>query len=54
MLCIAYLFKYTFYYRDKHKSKELRAREKLEVELYDRFAHMMKTVGFAWGPGMLI
>jgi len=36
--------------RDKHKSKETRAREKLEVKLYDQFAHMMKTVGFAWGP----
>ncbi|XP_023326978.1 ectonucleotide pyrophosphatase/phosphodiesterase family member 6 [Eurytemora carolleeae] len=36
--------------RDKHKSKELRAREKVEGELYHRFAHMMKTVGFAWGP----
>jgi predicted AlkP superfamily pyrophosphatase or phosphodiesterase len=36
--------------RDKHKSKETRAREKMEVFLYDQFAHMMKTVGFAWGP----
>merc|ERR1711988_1550507 len=36
--------------RDKHKSKELRAREKHEVELYDLFSHMMKTIGFAWGP----
>jgi len=36
--------------RDKHKSKELRAREKMEVGLYNQFAHMMKTVGFAWGP----
>jgi hypothetical protein len=36
--------------RDKHKSKELRAQEKMKVELYDSFAHMMKTVGFAWGP----
>jgi len=36
--------------RDKHKSKELRAQEKMKVELYNRFAHMMKTVGFAWGP----
>jgi hypothetical protein len=37
--------------RDKHKSKELRAREKNEGNLYEKFAHMMKTVGFAWGPG---
>ena len=37
--------------RDKHKSKELRAREKNEGVLYEKFAHMMKTVGFAWGPG---
>lgn len=36
--------------REKHKSKETRAREKMEVFLYDQFAHMMKTVGFAWGP----
>jgi len=36
--------------RDKHKSKETRAREKKEVFLYDQFAHMMKTIGFAWGP----
>ena len=36
--------------REKHKSKELRQREKLEVELYDIFSHMMKTIGFAWGP----
>jgi len=36
--------------REKHKSKELRAREKKEVELYDLFAPMMKTTGFAWGP----
>ena len=36
--------------RAKHKSKELRAREAREVELYDQFAHKMKTVGFAWGP----
>jgi len=36
--------------RQKHKSKDLRAREKLEVELYDLFSHMMKTIGFAWGP----
>merc|ERR1712123_274853 len=36
--------------RDKHKSKETRAREKKELLLYDQFAHMMKTVGFAWGP----
>merc|ERR1719323_1389417 len=36
--------------REKHKSKELRAREKHEVELYDLFSHMMKTIGFAWGP----
>jgi len=36
--------------RDKHKSKELRAREKNEVKLYNQFAHTMKTVGFAWGP----
>jgi len=36
--------------RDKHKTKELRAREKLEVALFSQFAHMMKTVGFAWGP----
>lgn len=36
--------------RDKHKSKELRAREKVEANLYTNFAHMMKTVGFAWGP----
>jgi len=36
--------------REKHKSKELRAREKLEMKLYENFAHMMKTVGFAWGP----
>ena len=26
------------------------AREKMEVFLYDQFAHMMKPVGFAWGP----
>lgn len=36
--------------RQKHKSKDLREREKLEVELYDLFSHMMKTIGFAWGP----
>jgi len=36
--------------REKHKSKELRAQEKKETELYDLFSHMMKTVGFAWGP----
>jgi len=36
--------------RDKHKSKELRAREKVEANLYTTFAHMMKTIGFAWGP----
>lgn len=36
--------------RAKHKTKEVRAREKIEVDLYDRFAHKMKTVGFAWGP----
>merc|ERR1712106_422775 len=36
--------------RDKHKSKETRAREKKEVWLYNQFAHMMKTIGFAWGP----
>merc|ERR1711962_1997704 len=36
--------------RAKHKSKEVRAREKVEVALYDQFAHKMKTVGFAWGP----
>jgi len=36
--------------REKHKSKDLRMREKLEVELYDLFSHMMKTIGFAWGP----
>jgi len=36
--------------RDKHKSKELRAREKKEVALYKDFAHTMKTIGFAWGP----
>jgi len=36
--------------RDKHKSKETRAREKKEVALYDQFAHTMKTVGLAWGP----
>ena len=36
--------------REKHKSKELRQREKKEVGLYDIFAHMMKTIGFAWGP----
>jgi len=36
--------------RAKHKTKELRAREKVETELYDTFAHKMKTVGFAWGP----
>lgn len=36
--------------RAKHKSKELRAREAREVELYNQFAHKMKTVGFAWGP----
>jgi len=36
--------------RDKHKSKELRAREKMESGLYSSFAHMMKTIGFAWGP----
>merc|ERR1711874_323936 len=29
---------------------EFRAREKVEVALYDQFAHKMKTVGFAWGP----
>jgi len=36
--------------RDKHKSKELRAREKVEGQLYNNFAHVMKTIGFAWGP----
>lgn len=36
--------------RAKHKSKEVRAREAREVELYNQFAHKMKTVGFAWGP----
>jgi ectonucleotide pyrophosphatase/phosphodiesterase family protein 5 len=36
--------------RDKHKSKELRAREKVEVALFNDFAHTMKTIGFAWGP----
>jgi len=36
--------------RDKHKTKEERAREKKEVELYKEFAHSMKTIGFAWGP----
>merc|ERR1711988_1304637 len=36
--------------REKHKSKELRQREKEEVELFDIFSHMMKTIGFAWGP----
>jgi len=36
--------------RDKHKSKETRAREKKEVEMYDFFAHSMKSLGFAWGP----
>jgi len=36
--------------REKHKSKELRAQEKKETELYDLFSHMMKTIGFAWGP----
>jgi len=36
--------------RAKHKSKEVRAREAKEVELYNQFAHKMKTVGFAWGP----
>lgn len=36
--------------RAKHKSKETRAREKVEVDLYNSFAHKMKTVGFAWGP----
>ena len=36
--------------REKHKSKELRRREKKEVGLYDIFSHMMKTIGFAWGP----
>ncbi len=46
-------WKHFFYFRDKHKSKELRAQEKMKVELYNRFAHMMKTVGFAWGPGTI-
>jgi len=36
--------------REKHKTKEERAREKKEVELYKEFAHSMKTIGFAWGP----
>lgn len=36
--------------RAKHKLKEVREREKLEVALFSQFAHMMKTVGFAWGP----
>merc|ERR1712079_845050 len=36
--------------RAKHKKKEVRAREAKEVELYNQFAHKMKTVGFAWGP----
>ena len=36
--------------RAKHKSKEVRAREAKEVELYNQFAHKMKTAGFAWGP----
>jgi len=36
--------------RAKHKKKEVREREKIEMELYDKFAHKMKTVGFAWGP----
>jgi len=36
--------------RDKHKSKALRAEEKMKMDLYERFAHNMKTVGFAWGP----
>ena len=37
--------------KDKHKTKDQRKREKKERELYSGFAHMMKTVGFAWGPG---
>jgi len=36
--------------KDKHKSKAQRKTEKKERELYSGFAHMMKTVGFAWGP----
>jgi len=36
--------------RAKHKSPELRAREKVELDLHLRFAAMMKTIGFAWGP----
>lgn len=36
--------------RAKHKTKEIRAREKIELDLYDKFAHKMKTIGFAWGP----
>jgi len=41
---------YTVPGRDKHKSTETRAREKMEALQYDQFADMMKTVGFAWGP----
>merc|ERR1712226_409029 len=36
--------------RAKHKKKEVREREKIELDLYDKFAHKMKTIGFAWGP----
>merc|ERR1711962_1073696 len=36
--------------RAKHKKKEVRERERIEMELYDKFAHKMKTIGFAWGP----
>jgi hypothetical protein len=36
--------------KDKHKKKAQRIREKKERDLYSGFGHMMKTIGFAWGP----
>lgn len=36
--------------KDKHKSKQLRKKEKIERDLYTGFGHMMKSIAFAWGP----
>jgi len=36
--------------KDKHKKKAQRDRERKERDLYSGFGHMMKTIGFAWGP----